>query len=73
MVSRTLEAKFADKYPEVLDAIRRMQQDSLRYKWLCLEFIAGRERDISEGLNTKQELDEYIDRKITKEFGLQVH
>jgi hypothetical protein len=73
MVNRTLEAKLAQSHPEVLDAIRRMQQDSLRYRWLCLEFAAGRERDITEGLNNKEELDDYIDRKINKEFGPAVH
>jgi len=31
----------------------------------------GRERDISEGLNTTQELDEYIDLKIKEEIGNQ--
>ena len=54
-------------------AIRRMQQDSIRYKWLCLEFIAGRERDIAEGLNSKEELDKYIDRKLIEEFGTALH
>lgn len=73
MVNRTLEAKLAKSHPEVLEALRRMQQDSIRYKWLCLEFIAGRERDIAEGLNTKEELDQYIDRKLTEEFGSRVH
>jgi len=73
MVNKTLEAKLAEKYPDALDAIRRMQQDSIRYKWLCLEFIAGRERDISEGLNSKEELDHYIDRKLFEEFGLPIH
>jgi hypothetical protein len=70
---RTLEAKLLKGHPEVLDAIRRMQQDSLRYKWLCLEFIAGRERDIAEGLNSKEELDKYIDRKLVEEFGAAIH
>jgi len=70
---RTLEAKLLKAHPEVLEAIRRMQQESIRYRWLCLEFIAGRERDIAEGLNTKEELDEYIDRKLVEEFGVQVH
>jgi hypothetical protein len=73
MVNRTLEAKLAQSHPEVLDAIRQMKQDSLRYRWLCLEFAAGRERDISEGLNNKEELDDYIDRKITEEFGAALH
>jgi hypothetical protein len=40
---------------------------------LCLEFAAGRERDISEGLNNKEELDDYIDRKIDEEFGAALH
>lgn len=70
---RTLEAKLLKGHPEVLDAIRRMQQDSIRYKWLCLEFIAGRERDIAEGLNSKEELDKYIDRKLIEEFGTALH
>jgi gamma-glutamylcysteine synthetase len=73
MGNKTLEAKLAEGHPEVLNAIRQMQKDSLRYKWLCLEFIAGRERDISEGLNSKEELDQYIDRKLKEEFGLPVH
>jgi hypothetical protein len=38
----------------------------MRYRWLRRELADGRERDISEGLNTTQELDEYIDLKITK-------
>jgi hypothetical protein len=73
MGNRTLEASLAERHPEVLDAIRRMQKDSLRYKWLCLEFIAGRERYIAEGLNNKQELDKYIDSKINEELKLSVH
>ena len=39
-----------------------------RYRWLRREFLAGREQDIAEGLNTEQELDDYIDSKIKKEF-----
>jgi hypothetical protein len=39
-----------------------------RYRWLRREFLAGRERDIAEGLNTEQELDHYIDKKIEEEF-----
>jgi hypothetical protein len=44
------------RYEEALEA--------LRYKWLRREFLAGRERDISEGLNTEKELDDYIDSRI---------
>jgi hypothetical protein len=73
MGSRTLEAKLAESHPEVLETIQRMQRDSIRYKWLCLEFIEGRELDIAEGLNSKEELDQYIDRKLKEEFGLPVH
>jgi prophage regulatory protein len=48
--------------------------DALRYRWLRRELVAGRERDISEGLNTEQELDDYIykrmfDQKISEKFG----
>jgi hypothetical protein len=52
MVSNLEEAR----YKEALD--------SLRYKWLRREFLAGRERDISEGLNTEKELDDYIDSRM---------
>jgi len=44
-----------------------------RYKWLRREFLAGRQRDIAEGLNTEKELDEYIDHKIGQEFGDLTH
>jgi hypothetical protein len=44
--------------------------ESSRYRWLRREFLAGRERDIAEGLNNEQELDDYIDLKmINEEFG----
>ena len=70
---RTLESKLSKEFPEVLNSIRQMQKDSVRYKWLCIEFISGRELDIAEGLNSKEELDKYIDQKLSEEFGLQVH
>jgi hypothetical protein len=73
MGNKTLGESLAERHPEVLETIQRMQRDSIRYKWLCLEFIAGRERDISEGLNSKEELDQYIDRKLKEEFGLPAH
>ena len=48
-----------------LESVRYKEAlNSLRYKWLRREFLAGRERDIAEGLNNEQELDDYIDSKI---------
>jgi hypothetical protein len=58
---------------ELIDAVERRLLESNRYRWLRREFLAGRERDISEGLNNEQELDEYIDRRISKEFGEKDH
>jgi prophage regulatory protein len=50
-----------------LESIRYKEAlNSLRYRWLRREFLAGRERGIAEGLNTEQELDDYIDRKISE-------
>jgi len=42
-------------------------KDALRYKWLRNEFLAGRERDIAEGLNNEQELDDYIDSRMVND------
>ena len=58
---------------ELIDAVERRLLESNRYRWLRREFLAGRERDISEGLNNEQELDEYIDHRILKEFGEKDH
>jgi hypothetical protein len=58
---------------EFIDALERVVLESNRYRWLRREFLAGRERDISDGLNNEQELDEYIDHKINLEFGEAVH
>jgi hypothetical protein len=58
---------------ELIDAVERRLLESNRYRWLRREFLAGRERDISEGLNNEQELDEYIDHRISKEFGEKDH
>jgi len=41
--------------------------DALRYRWLRNEFLAGRERDIAEGLNNEQELDDYIDSRMVND------
>jgi len=52
-------------YEKALKTLRYNQAlEALRYKWLRREFLAGRERDISEGLNTEKELDDYIDSRI---------
>jgi len=58
---------------ELIDAFERRLLESNRYRWLRREFLAGRQRDIAEGLNNEQELDEYIDQKISVEFGEAVH
>jgi hypothetical protein len=58
---------------EFIDALERVVLESNRYRWLRREFLAGRQRDISEGLNNEQELDEYIDHKINVEFGEKDH
>jgi len=48
-------------YTKALEVLRHKQAlEALCYRWLRRELVAGRERDISEGLNTEQELDDYI-------------
>jgi len=52
-------------YTKALEALRHKQAlEALRYRWLRRELVAGRERDISEGLNTEQELDDYIYKRM---------
>jgi hypothetical protein len=52
-------------YEKALEALRHKQAlEALRYRWLRRELVAGRERDISEGLNTEQELDDYIYKRM---------
>ena len=58
---------------ELIDAVERRLLESNRYRWLRREFLAGRQRDIAEGLNNERELDDYIDHKISEEFGGVVH
>jgi len=57
-------------YTKALEALRHKQAlEALRYRWLRRELVAGRERDISEGLNNEKELDNYIDQKISEKSG----
>ena len=58
-----------DNKAKLVEAIELRLFESNRYRWLRREFLAGRQRDIAEGLNTEQELDDYIDHKISQEFG----
>jgi hypothetical protein len=52
-------------YEKSLKTLRYNQAlEALRYRWLRRELVAGRERDISEGLNTEQELDDYIYKRM---------
>jgi hypothetical protein len=52
-------------YEKALKTLRYNQAlEALRYRWLRRELVAGRERDISEGLNTEQELDDYIYKRM---------
>ena len=52
-------------YEKALETLRYNQAlEALRYRWLRRELVAGRERDISEGLNTEQELDDYIYKRM---------
>jgi hypothetical protein len=54
-------------YEKALKTLRYNQAlEALRYRWLRRELVAGRERDISEGLNNEKELDNYIDQKISE-------
>jgi hypothetical protein len=58
---------------KLIEAVELRLFESNRYRWLRREFLAGRERDIAEGLNNEEELDAYIDRKICQEFGELIH
>jgi hypothetical protein len=60
--------KELEGYEKALETIRHKEAlEALRYKWLRREFLAGRERDISEGLNTEKELDDYIDSRMVND------
>jgi hypothetical protein len=57
--------KELEGYEKALEVLRHNQAlEALRYRWLRRELVAGRERDISEGLNTEQELDDYIYKRM---------
>jgi hypothetical protein len=57
--------KELEGYEKALETLRHKQAlEALRYRWLRRELVAGRERDISEGLNTEQELDDYIYKRM---------
>jgi hypothetical protein len=62
-----------DNKAKLVEAIELRLLESNRYRWLRREFLAGRQRDIAEGLNKEQELDDYIDHKISQEFGDLTH
>ena len=50
----------------------RLLVDAFRYRWLRKEYAAGRETDLAEGLQTEEDLDNYIDRKAINETHEQV-
>jgi hypothetical protein len=73
MVNKTTLEKLTRTHPQLVDLLERVNLQANRYRWLRREFLAGRQRDIAEGLNNKKELDDYIDHKISEEFGGVVH
>ena len=47
------------------DAVeKRIGMDAERYKWLRVEFAAGRETYLAEGIPSGESLDKYIDGKL---------
>lgn len=51
---------------QAADLVERLVRDAARYRWLRIEFAAGRETYIGEAICSENEMDAYIDAAMRK-------